>query len=104
LLAGSNALKSLHRKSFPQIVFETTDIERTATGYRLTGTVQIHGKTRDSVVDLDVEDTGDTWHMSADVQIRQSDFGVKPYSMLMGAMKVADVVAVSFTAEHGKAR
>jgi polyisoprenoid-binding protein YceI len=104
LLARANAMKTLDRKRFPQIVFETTDIERMDTDCRLAGTVQIHGKTRDSVVDLNVEETGGTWHMSADVQIRQSEFGVKPYSMLMGAMKVADVVTVSFTAEHPKAR
>ena len=104
LLARANAVKTLDRKRFPQIEFDAAAIERTQTGYRLTGTVQIHGKTRDSVVDLNVEESGGSWHMSADVQIRQSDFGVKPYSMLMGAMRVADAVTVSFTADRAKDR
>ena len=34
--------------------------------------------------------------------IRQSDFGVKPYSQLLGALKVADDVTVSFTATRAK--
>ncbi|MEO3761655.1 YceI family protein [Mycobacterium sp. B14F4] len=102
VLARSNALKVLDVKRFPQITFDTTMIERTETGYRLTGTVQIHGTAGDSVVDLNVEDSGDVWRMSADVAIRQTDFGVKPYSMLMGAMKVADAVTVSLTAERAK--
>jgi polyisoprenoid-binding protein YceI len=34
--------------------------------------------------------------------VRQSDFGIKPYSMLMGSMKVVDTVTVSFSAEHSR--
>lgn len=34
--------------------------------------------------------------------VSHADFGVKPYSLMMGAMKVADEVAVSFRAEHPK--
>ena len=40
--------------------------------------------------------------MSADVAVRQSEFGVKPYSMFMGSMKVADEVTVAFTATRTK--
>ncbi|ULE34079.1 YceI family protein [Mycobacterium sp. IDR2000157661] len=103
MLARTNALKTLDVKRFPQITFETTTIERAPTGYRLAGTVQIHGTTRDCVVDLNVEESAGGWQMSGDVQIRQTEFGVKPYSMLMGAMKVADAVTVSFTAERATA-
>lgn len=102
LLARSNALKVLDSKHFPQITFQSSVIDRTESGYRLTGTVQIHGKARDCVVDLSVEGAGDTWRMFTDVVIRHTDFGVKPYSMLMGAVKVADAVTVSFTAERRK--
>jgi polyisoprenoid-binding protein YceI len=40
--------------------------------------------------------------MSSETAIRQSEFGVKPYSQLMGSLKVADDVTVSFTAQHAK--
>ena len=71
-------------------------------GYRLSGSLQIHGQTRDCVVELGVEDLGDEWSVSCEQQVRQTDFGVKPYSLAMGTLKVADVVTVSFTGRYPK--
>ncbi len=100
-LAQSNALKTLGADRFPHIQFRTDDIAKADDGYRLTGTLEIHGTTRERVVDLRVDDLGgDTWRISCDAEVRQTEFGVKPYSMMMGAMKVADEVTVSFTAEY----
>jgi polyisoprenoid-binding protein YceI len=102
-LVRSNALKSLDAKRFPAISFSTEDVVQNADGYRLTGTLEIHGKSRPQTVDLRVEDLGDSWRMSTDAQVRQSEFGVKPYSLFMGSMKVADEVTVAFTATRSKA-
>ncbi|MFV9634459.1 YceI family protein [Mycobacterium neumannii] len=99
-LARSNALKVLNAKRFPRIEFETSDIEKTGNGYRLTGTLQINGKTREQAVDLTVQEVDDVWRMSCEATVRHSDFGLKPYSMLMGSMKVADAVTVAFTAKR----
>ena len=101
-VARSNALKSLDAKKFPQIRFVADDIAKTEHGYRLTGTTEIHGTARPRVVDLTVEDRGDTWVLSTQVSITQSDFGVKPYSLFMGSLRVADEVTVEFTATHPK--
>jgi polyisoprenoid-binding protein YceI len=101
-VARSNALKSLDAKKFPQIRFVADGIAKTGDGYRLTGTTEIHGTARPQVVDLTVEDRGDTWALSTQVSITQSDFGVKPYSLFMGSLKVADEVTVEFTATHPK--
>ncbi|WP_370500629.1 YceI family protein [Mycolicibacterium sp. jd] len=101
-LARSNALKTLGANRFPHITFRSDEIAKTDGGYRLSGTLEIHGKAREHVVDLRVDDHGDNWRMSCDAVVRHSDFGVKPYSMMMGAMKVADEVAVSFSAERAK--
>ena len=101
-VARSNALKSLDAKQYPQIRFVAEDIAKTADGYRLTGTTEIHGTARPQVVDLRVEDRGDVWALSAQVPITQSDFGVKPYSLLMGALRVADEVTVEFAATRPK--
>ena len=97
-LARSHALKSLDAGRFPTISFQADDIEQTDDGYRLSGTLEIHGTSRGCVVDLRVEDLGGAWRMSGEADVRQTEFGVKPYSMLMGAMKVADIVTVAFTA------
>ena len=60
--------------------------------------------TRDRAIDLHVEDLGDAWGMSCRADVRQSEFGITPYSMLMGSMKVVDSVAVSFSADRAKDR
>jgi len=101
-LVRSNALKSLDANRFPEIRFATQIIDKTDDGYRLTGKLQIRGKSRDHVIDLRTEDLGDAWRMSVESSVRQSDYGVKPYSLLMGSMQVADDVSVSFTAVHAK--
>ncbi|MBJ7288449.1 YceI family protein [Williamsia sp.] len=99
-IARSNALKTLDADRFPDISFRTDSVDETADGYRLAGTLEIHGVSRDHTVDLTVEDLGDTWRLSAETVVRQSEFGVKPYSQLMGAMKVVDDVGVSFGSER----
>ena len=38
--------------------------------------------------------------MTARVTVTQSEFGVKPYSLMMGALKVADAVTIDFAGTH----
>jgi polyisoprenoid-binding protein YceI len=97
-LVRSNALRSLDAGRYPEIRYTSESIEKTAEGYRLTGTLQIRGKSREHVIDLRTEDLGDSWRTSAESVVRQSDYGIKPYSLLMGSVRVADEVTVSFTA------
>lgn len=101
-LVRANALKVLDAKRFPQIRFDADDIEETHDGYRLTGTLEIHGRSNRHVVDVRVQDVGDSWRLSSDADVRHTEFGIKPYSMLMGAMKVADDVTVSLRAVWDK--
>lgn len=101
-LVKSNALKSLSANGYPQIHFEADKIDKTEEGYRLTGTLRIRGKSRQQVIELRTEDLDDAWRMSTESPVRQSDFGVKPYSMLLGSMRVTDEVTVVFTAVHPK--
>jgi polyisoprenoid-binding protein YceI len=101
-LARSNALRVLDADRFPQIRFHANDIDKVEGGYRLAGTLEVHGVTAEREIGLRVEDLGDVWRLSCEAAVRQSDFAVKPYSMLMGSMKVVDTVTVSFTAEASK--
>jgi len=101
-LVKSNALKSLGANRYPRIRFDADKIDETHAGYRLTGALQIRGKSRQHVIDLCTEDLGDAWRMSAESGVRQSDYGVKPYSMLLGSMQVTDEVTVVFTAVHAR--
>jgi len=103
-LARANALKSLAADRFPAISFRADDMAHTAEGYRLTGTLEIRGRTRPRSIDVRVADLDDTWQVSCDAQVRQSEFGVNPYSMFVGAMKVADDVSVSYMGSRAKDR
>ena len=98
----SNALKLLDVKKFPQIRFSADDVAQTADGYRLTGTVDIHGTSRPQSVDVTVDDRGDAVTLPALAKVTQSEFGVKPYSLFMGSLKVADEVTIEFSATHPK--
>ena len=101
-LVRSNALSSLDAGRFPEIRFTADAIEKSKKGYRLTGTLAIRGKQCDHVIDLHTKDLGDSWRMSAESTVRQSNYGIKPYSLLMGSVQVADDVMLSFTAVHVK--
>lgn len=97
-LVRSNALKSLSASRFPEIRYTADVIEKSDDGYRLTGALQIRGKSRDHVIEVRTEDLGDSWRMSVESTIRQSDYGIKPYSLLMGSVQVADEVSLTFSA------
>ncbi len=102
ILVRSNALRSLDAKRYPRIMFEANAIDKTDEGYRLTGTLTIQATSREQVVDVRTDDQGTNWWLSSETTVRQSDFGIKPYSQLLGALKVADDVVVSFTAKRAK--
>jgi polyisoprenoid-binding protein YceI len=101
-LVRASALRCLGARRYPRIDFAANTIEQTDDGYRLSGALTIHGKTRQQVVDVRTDDLDDSWRLSSEVAVRQSDFGIRPYSQLMGSLKVADEVTVSFTAQRAK--
>jgi polyisoprenoid-binding protein YceI len=101
-LVRSNALRSLDAKRHPRITFEANSIDKTDEGYRLTGILTIKAASREQVVEVRTDEQGTNWWVSSETAVRQSDFGIKPYSQLLGALKVADDVAVSFTAKRAK--
>jgi polyisoprenoid-binding protein YceI len=102
ILVRSNALRQLGAGRFPRIRFDADTIDKSQDGYRLAGTLEIRGKTRAQVIALRTDDLGDVWRLSSEAVVRQSEFGVKPYSLLMGSLKVADDVTVSFSAQRAK--
>lgn len=97
-LARSNALACLNSGRYPRINFQANDIAKVSDGYRLTGALQIHGRQHQHGLDVRVEVLGDSTRLRCDTEVRHSDYDIKRYSMLMGAMKVADTVTVSLSA------
>jgi polyisoprenoid-binding protein YceI len=102
MVVRSNALKSFDVRQNPRITFGAKNIESTSGGYRLIGQLEIHGQVREWAIDLLVTVVDDAWTVSCESVVRQTDFGIKPYSLMLGALAVADEVTVSVTARHAK--
>ena len=97
-----NALKCLDSARYPRIRFDCSDVAPIDGGYRLAGTLEIHGREHPHTVDVRVTDLGDSWELRCDTAVLHSDYRVKRYSMLMGSMQVADEVTVSWRAVRAK--
>ena len=94
-VAQSNALKSLHAADHPEITYESSSINATSDGYRAEGTLTINGRSRPHVLDFARSADGTT--VTASSVVSHGDFDLKPYSLMMGALKVADEVGVDIS-------
>jgi len=97
-IVRSNALKTLDARKFPTAEFRAAEFTRTGAGYRLHGPLTLHGRTREIDVDVAVAESGGALELTARAEVSHRAFGIKPYSMAMGALKVADIVTVEFAA------
>jgi hypothetical protein len=77
------------------ITFLSTLVTATADGLSVQGELTLLGTTRPVAFEVAVADG----RVSAVAVVRQTDFGMKPYSALFGALKVADEVKVAIDAE-----
>ena len=74
-----------------RITFRSTSVQPTDGGLHVQGDLTLVGQTRP--ITFDVALTNGT--LSAVAVVKQTDFGMKPYSALFGALKVADEVKVT---------
>ncbi|WP_293021060.1 YceI family protein [Mycolicibacterium sp.] len=100
-LVRNNALKSLQAKRFPQAIFRSSSIERGEDSWRLAGTLDLTGQSREQTVVVHVVGDDADLRITGEALVRHSDHRIKQFSMLMGAMKVADEVRVTLTAQLG---
>jgi polyisoprenoid-binding protein YceI len=77
-----------------QITFRSTEVTPTGDGLQVRGDLTLLGHTAPLTLDVVVSDGA----LTAAGVVRQTDFGMKPYSALFGALKVADEVRVSLAA------
>ena len=77
------------------IAFRSTSVTGGDGGLSVQGELTLAGTTRPLAFDLDVGEDG---RLSAVAVVKQSDWGMKPYSALFGALKVADDVRVELDA------
>jgi polyisoprenoid-binding protein YceI len=79
------------------IEFRSTGAETSADGNHMhvEGELELGGATRTVDFELNVAEPG---RLSGSTTVKQSDWGIKPYSALFGALKVADEVEVTVEA------
>lgn len=79
--------------SFPLIELRSRALNRVQDGYRLQFDLTLHGRTRPVEVPLTLAFEGDTLVAATTFSLKQSDFGIRPFSGgPAGTVKVADKV------------
>lgn len=80
----------LHAKRFPEIRFASTSVEEEGTGYRVRGQLTLHGKSREVAFVTRSDGEGQV----LEVTIHQPDFGIQPYSAMLGTLRIKPDVIV----------
>lgn len=73
-----------------EIAFRSTAVQRGDAGVTVQGELELGGKRRPVVFELTTADG----RLTGVATVKQTDFGIKPYSTLFGALKVADEVRI----------
>jgi polyisoprenoid-binding protein YceI len=99
---GVTARKVLSADRHPEVTFTATGFEPGPDGTSgvITGTLTLAGQARPQR--LQVTETAPGQY-KATTTVRQTDYGVKPYSGFLGALKVADAVEVEVEVDLSQA-
>ena len=86
-----NVTKDVLRiRKHPEIRFDSTNVVERGNGFAVEGTLQMHGKSRN--IQTSIRADGDRW--VSELRLHQPDFGIKPYTAALGALKVKPDVVV----------
>lgn len=96
-IEGTIADDVLHASREPEIVFEASVTMLEADAHaRLEGTLRLAGRTRPIV--LEAVRRGDAWTCTA--TLHQPDYGITPYSAMLGTLKIKPDVRVEVRVPH----
>lgn len=90
----SSALDTLSAKKHPEVTFESRSIRSRNGGYDIEGVLNVAGSTANVTAALDVQHNGGNAKVETTVPIVQTELGIKPYTGLMGGLRVRDRVDV----------
>jgi hypothetical protein len=76
------------------IAFRSSSVTRDGDRIDVAGELELSGTTHPLTFAL----TDDGGHITGSAQVKQTDWGMKPYSALFGTLKVADVVEIAIDA------
>jgi polyisoprenoid-binding protein YceI len=92
----------LDAQAFPTIGFKSSSVAGkkaadNAWQLTITGTLTLHGVSRPLSLPVRVERAGDTLTATGRLELRQTDFGMRPVSAGGGTVKVKDELAIEYT-------
>jgi len=86
-----NVTKDVLRvRKHPEVRFDSTHVVKRGEGFAVEGVLQIHGQSRN--IQSNIRADGDRWRL--ELKIHQPDFGIKPFTAALGALKVKPDVIV----------
>lgn len=91
-----NAAKTLEVNKYSKITFTSTSVQRDGDRARIEGDLTLHGVTKP--ISAEARSDGARWN--AEVTINQRDFGIKPFSAMLGALKVKPEVQIKISVPH----
>jgi len=81
-------------RRYPSIEFVSSSVARVGAsggnGWRVAGRLTLHGRTRD----IDFTTHVEGGRQVAEVRLHQPDFGIKPYSAMLGTLKIKPDIVV----------
>jgi polyisoprenoid-binding protein YceI len=97
-------LKNIEEKVFnvaknPEITFNSTSVSGDATRATVTGNLTMAGQTHPVTVDVTAEEGADGSRFKATIPVTQSQWGIKPYTAFLGALKVRDTIEIDVEAK-----
>jgi polyisoprenoid-binding protein YceI len=87
--------KVLNSRTHRAITFTSTAVIGDERKMSVTGDLTIRGTTRPAVLEVRVNARAAAPRIKVSTSIVQSDFGITPYSALLGALRVRDIVKVA---------
>ena len=94
----------LHVERWPTITFRSRAVTPITDGVRVVGDLTMAGQTHPVTVDMKLRVGGRRLLATGSFTIKQSDWGIEPYSAALGTIKVADEVAfeLNVVGERGR--
>lgn len=93
-MLGANGMQA---QQFPWVRIRSLQIVGEAPKFAAHVAVELHGQTREMWVPLTAMGWPDRLQVTGSVVLRQTDFGVQPFSVLGGLLAVEDAVVVDFS-------
>ena len=87
---------NLQADRFPFVRIHSLQISGEAPKFAVKVQIDMHGRTREIWIPLNVEGLPDRLSVSGSFVLRQTDFGAQPYSVLGGLIAVQDEVVIEF--------